>query len=240
MKATVVLRRPAMALGGVILGLSIVQASAAGISLTSQRLTPYQTCTISATPTTTTSVVDASLLQASPTSNFGTATTLTTSSATAANQRIHIRFDLAACNPAIPTTAIVRLATLRVYLTGVPSVCRTLDLFRVTASWTESGITWNNQPFGTTLNNPATGSRSASLTVGTPVGCGNMVAGYVTGATVTSDVAAWVAGSASNFGWMIRDDTEGSATTRTATFSAKDLGTIAQVPQLLVTYVAVP
>jgi hypothetical protein len=132
------------------------------------------------------------------------------------------------------------LATLRLYLTAVPAVCRTLDLFRVAVTWTESGITWNNQPFGTTLNNPATGSRSASLTVGTPVGCGNMVAGYVTGATVTSDVAAWVAGSASNFGWMIRDDTEGSATTRTATFSAKDLGTIAQVPQLVVTYVAVP
>jgi hypothetical protein len=67
-----------------------------------------------------------------------------------------------------------------------------------------------------------------------------MIAGYVTGAAVTSDVAAWVAGSASNFGWMIRDDAEGSVTTRTATFSAKDLGTIAQVPQLVVTYVAVP
>jgi hypothetical protein len=234
------LRRPALALGGVILGLSIAHGSAASVSLTSQRLTPYQTCTISATPTTTTSVVDAGVVQASPTSNFGTGTTLTTSSATAANQRIHVRFDLAACNPAIPTTAVVRLATLRLYLTGVPSVCRTLDLFRVTVSWTESGVTWNNQPFGTALNNPATGSRSGSLTVGTPVGCGNRVAGYVTGATVTSDVAAWVAGSASNFGWMIRDDTEGSATTRAATFSAKDLGTIAQVPQLVVSYVAVP
>jgi hypothetical protein len=229
-----------MALGGVILGLSIVHASAASVSLASQGLTPYQTCTISATPATTTSVVDASVVQTLPTSNFGAATTLTTSSAAVANQRIHVRFDLAACIPAIPTTAIVRLATLRLYLTAVPGVCRTLDLFRVTVTWTESGITWNNQPFGTTLNNPASGSRSGSLTVGTPVGCGNMVAGYVTGAAVTSDVAAWVAGSASNFGWMIRDDAEGSVTTRTATFSAKDLGTIAQVPQLVVTYVAVP
>jgi hypothetical protein len=39
---------------------------------------------------------------------------------------------------------------------------------------------------------------------------------------------------------MIRDDVEGSATTRTATFTAKELGTIAQEPQLVITYVTVP
>ena len=39
---------------------------------------------------------------------------------------------------------------------------------------------------------------------------------------------------------MIRDDAEGSATTRTATFSAKELGTVAQEPQLVITYVLVP
>jgi hypothetical protein len=39
---------------------------------------------------------------------------------------------------------------------------------------------------------------------------------------------------------MIRDDVEGSLTTRTATFSAKELGTVAQGPQLVVTYVTVP
>jgi hypothetical protein len=39
---------------------------------------------------------------------------------------------------------------------------------------------------------------------------------------------------------MIRDDVEGSATTRTATFTAKELGTIVQEPQLVITYVTVP
>ena len=60
------------------------------------------------------------------------------------------------------------------------------------------------------------------------------------GGTVTSDVASFVSGASSNFGWMIRDDVEGSATTRTATFAAKELGTVAQEPQLVVTYVTVP
>ena len=57
---------------------------------------------------------------------------------------------------------------------------------------------------------------------------------------MTADVASFVAGTATNFGWMIRDDTEGSAATRTATFAAKELGTVAQEPQLVVTYVTLP
>jgi hypothetical protein len=39
---------------------------------------------------------------------------------------------------------------------------------------------------------------------------------------------------------MIRDDAEGSSTTRTTTFSTKNLGTLAQAPQLVVTYVTAP
>jgi hypothetical protein len=39
---------------------------------------------------------------------------------------------------------------------------------------------------------------------------------------------------------MLRDDVEGSATARTATFSAKNLNTLAQAPQLIVTYVTTP
>jgi hypothetical protein len=110
----------------------------------------------------------------------------------------------------------------------------------VSSTWAEGTITWNNQPFGTTLNNPATASRTDSFNVGTPAGCQNLAAGYITGADTTTDVAAWVAGTASNYGWMIRDDTESSTTARTVTFSAKDLNTLAQAPQLVVTYVTTP
>ncbi len=63
---------------------------------------------------------------------------------------------------------------------------------------------------------------------------------YVSGAALTADVAAFVAGSATNFGWMLRDDAENSATTRTWTASTKELVTLGQVPQLIVTYVTLP
>jgi hypothetical protein len=225
-------------LGG-ILGLAV--GSAASLNLVSQPLTPYRTCTVSATPSTTTVVIDASVRQGAPGSNFGSITTNNVASGSGANRRLYVKFDLAGCAPAIPATATIRLATLRLYVTGLPAVCRTIDMFRVTAAWTEAAITWTNQPFGATINNPASAAATDTFGVGTPVGCENRATGtYLVGANPTADVTAWVAGTATNHGWMLRDDVEGSATARTETLSAKDLNTLAQTPQLVVTYVEQP
>jgi hypothetical protein len=221
------------------LGLSATHAFAASLNLGSQSLAVVRTCAVTAATTSTNSVADASVRQASPTSNFGTSTTNDVASASGANRRLYVSFDLSGCTPSIPATATVRVATLRLYASVLPANCRTLDIFRVTSSWTEAGVTWNNQPFGTTINNPAQSARTDSFDAGTPGSCENKAVGYVTGATVTSDVAAFVTGTA-NYGWMIRDDSEDSNQPRTTTFSAKNLGTLAQAPQLVVTYVTAP
>jgi len=230
---------------GLALGMTLLLGTAVGLAeslnLTSRAFTPYRTCTITATPVTTTAVNDTTVRQGAPTSNFGTITNIRVQSGVGSNNRIYVRFDLSVCSPAIPASATVRLATLRLFVTAMSAVCRTLDLFPVTASWTETGITWNNQPFGTALNNPPSASRTGSFDVGTAVGCQNPTVGtYISGGTVTADVASFVSGGSTNFGWMIRDDIEGSATTWTERFSAKELGTVAQAPQLVVTYVTVP
>ena len=224
--------------GGLVAGTGF----AASLSVSSQGFTPYRTCTLTATTATSTAVIDASVRQASATSNFGTSTTNDVASQSAANRRLYIRFDLTFCSPAIASSATVRLATLRLFGTVLPTaVCRTVDIFRVTATWTEAGITWNNQPFGTTINNPASGSRVDSFNVGTLAGCQNLAANaYIVGADVTTDVATFVAGTATNFGWMLRDDAEGNVTALTCTSSAKNLGTASQGPQLVITYVTVP
>jgi hypothetical protein len=226
---------------GLVAGTSLSSGAAASVNLTSGAFTPYRTCTITATPIATTAVLDTTVRQGSATTNFGATNPVTVSSGVAINQRAYLRFDLTTCTPAIPVSAIVRLATLRLYATAVPAACRTMDIFKVGVTWTEGVITWNNQPFGATINNPATASRSGSFNVGSTAGCQNLAAGaYVVGGTVTTDVASFVSGASTNFGWMIRDDVEGSVTTRTATFAAKELGTVAQEPQLVITYVTVP
>ena len=225
----------AVAVGGTLPG------NAAGLLLSARGLTEYRTCTIVGTPAGTPSVLDASVRQASPGSNVGTATTNHVAAASGANRRLYIRFDLSICSPAIPASATIRLATLRLFVSTLPSACRTIDIFRVTSAWTESAITWTNQPFGTATNNPPGALATDTFTIGTPVGCQNRSSSvYITGANPTADVSAFVAGGATNLGWMLRDDAEGSATARTETISAKEMGTVLQAPQLVVTWVAAP
>lgn len=216
-------------------------ASAAGLDLAPTAFGTTMTCTLTATPTTTTVVADAEVRQSNATTNYGTQTTMTVTSSGTANRRAYVRFDLGACSPAIPSTAIVDVARLRLYVTALPSTCRTIDLFAVGTAWSETTLTWSNQPFGTALNNPASAARTDSFNAGTPTGCENRTTGtYIAGAEVTADVAAFVAGSATNFGWMLRDDVEGAGSAQTLTISAKQLGTLAQAPQLIVTYRLAP
>ena len=235
------LLRRAVVAACLCLGASISVGSANSLSVTSQSLTPYRTCTLTATPSTTTVVADTTARQSVPNTTGAALTTLVVSSSGVANQRVYVQFDLTQCLPAIPTSATVRLATLRLYATGLPTLCRTIDLFPATTAWTEAALTWNNQPFGTTLNSPASGSRTGTFNIGTPAGCQNLAAGaYIVGGTVTSDVASFVSGGATNLGWMLRDDVEASATARTSTFASKNAGVVAQAPQLVITYVTVP
>lgn len=221
----------------VLVGRGLVVGSAAALNLGASALTVERTCTLSATPTTTTTVVDASVRQSNATTNYGTQTTDNVASGSAANRRLYVRFDLTACSPAIPATSTIESAFLRLYASALPTTCRTVDIFRATAAWAEGTLTWNNQPFGTAINNPASATATDTFQAGTPAGCANRTTGtYLTGASVTTDVAAFVAGSATNNGWMLRDDVEGAATTVTITVSGKELGTVAQVPQLVVVY----
>jgi hypothetical protein len=148
-----------------------------------------------------------------------------------------LRFDLTRCTPAIPGTATIKVATLRLFVTAVPGVCRTEDIFAITAPWAEGSLTWNNQPVGTATNNPPSAQRTDSITVGSAP-CQNTGSNvYVTGWNVTTDVQRFVASTAINYGWMIRDDAENSATARNARFVTRELGNIARVPQLTITYV---
>ena len=230
-----------VAVAGFWVGLATMStAAAASLSVSSQSLTPYRTCTLTATPSTSTIHAEATVRQASPTTNYGSGTTTNVATGNGLNRRLYIRFDLTACAPAIPSTATIRLATLRLYASGLSSSCRTVDLFRVTSSWSESTITWNNQPFGATINSPASTGASDAFAIGNPASCTNTAAGYVVGADPTADVAAFVAGTATNYGWMLRDDVEGHNPGYTSTFSARNLGTAGQAPQLVITYVIVP
>jgi len=198
----------------------------------------YMTCTLSGTTGTSASERDSYVDENAPTTNNGTALSMNSQSRNNRNRRSYVSFDLTTCAPNLPSSATVVNATLRLWVTAMPAAtCRTEDVFAVTSAWTESAVTWNNQPFGTRINSPASGTRTDSVAVGTGAGCTIGSVGQYVPWNVTANLGNFVSGSATNFGWMIRDDVEGATGLGfTVTFSTSDVGSIAQAPQLTVTY----
>ena len=215
--------------------MQIQVGSADGIPVTSAKLTVYRSCVLSGTIAASTSMVDSDVNQAAPAANTGNATTMLVQTFNAVNQRTYIQFDLTKCTPNIPASATVSNATLRIWVTAIATTCRTEDIFPATAAWGETTITWNNQPFGTTLNNPASGTRTDGVNVGAAVCTYSAAAQYVSW-NVTADVVQFVAGTKTNNGWMIRDDVEGATPTKTNTFATSDANSVPQAPQLVVNY----
>jgi hypothetical protein len=204
----------------VVLG-SAATAFAASLTVTSSKLTsfsgatsvPTSTCTINPAAD---SYVSNGLLQGD--SNFGTATELHVSGG-ATDKRTFARFAVigAGC---VPSGAEVKSAKLRFVLTTAPGQSRTYVANRVSASWAEGTITWNNQP-----------------AVG--VSSGNVVTGTTTGVTlewtVTTDVQAFASGTATNNGWRIADtDESGLVGSQEGRFNSREAAS--SKPELVVVY----
>jgi hypothetical protein len=227
----------AVAAAAALAGAGWMVGSAATVTVTPKNHTAFRTCVLTAYPSTSTVESDSWIDQSSPAANKGSSTAIQVQSrATSKNMRGFIRFDLAKCAPAIAGTATVRTARLRLNLSAAPtSGPRTYNLHRVTGPcpeaattcWTESGLTWNNQP---TVAASPTSTLTLSSSSTTSV--------YYT-FDVTADVGAVIAGAASNYGWRIADSAEENAGTILASFNSKDLATTAapaRAPELVVVY----
>jgi hypothetical protein len=166
------------------------------------------------TAQTLTSAADSWLNQSSSTSNNGSDGILKVMSKSgSSNMRALVRFNL----PAIPAGCVLQSANLRLFAASASSGQRTLQALRANASWTESGVTWANQP--------ATTGAAVTTTSGT---------GYRAW-TVTNMVGNMYA-SGSNNGFLIRDATESQDAEQQ--FHSREKGD--SPPQLVLTFTAAP
>ena len=147
--------------------------------------------------------------------NFGSETQIKVKSH-GNNWRSLVRFDVSS----IPGGSTMTSATLILCATKVPGATRTYEVHRATASWSESVITWNNQPSVAGVSNTAaTPASPACMTW-----------------TVTSDVQAWVDGTANN-GWRVNDSVESSATKYETKFRSREDAVVpTERPKLEVKY----
>ena len=172
--------------------------------------------------------------------NFGSAGSLTV------NQAL-VGFDQAQLAALVPANAEMESAILEVTVTGAPAggAAPRIDLFRLTQDWSERGATWDCADDQRPLDgreqcapaqrwnlsaasarrgpNPWAGLATASATVPSP-------APATLSFDVSADVAAFLAGSAPNFGWILRSDA--ADTDIVAAIGARES---AQPPRLRVT-----
>jgi hypothetical protein len=158
---------------------------------------------------TLTASADSYIDQANSGTNYGTATTLNVQAAASSkNQRTLVQFTL----PTLPAHCAITAATMRLYATTAKTG-RTYQAYQVAAAWTETGVTWTNQP--ATTGTPATAATAS---------------GWVSW-TVTTQLQAIYAGS--NFGFLVKDATESTTTTYTNKYSSRSG---ANPPQLVITW----
>jgi len=175
------------------------------------------------------SAADAYLDEDRPGTGFGSSSTMSVQSRSGGrDRRALVQFSLSA----IPAGSSITSATLELFMTGAPSATRTYDVHRITRSWVESQVTWDNRDNNTTWTAPGgdyDATPAASSTTGT-------VSNVWLSWDVTATVQAWYAGSAANYGVLIKDAAENSTTAYTATFASRENGTAANRPRLVVTY----
>ena len=157
-----------------------------------------------------------------PDTNYGTNTVIRVRSTTIGNpdhnQRTFARFDTSG----IPPSATVVSATLRLFTYQAPTASRSYDASRVTASWGQGSITWNNQP-------AVAGSATSTVATGT---ANDVWLGW----DVTADVQAFVNGGQANYGWRIKDQVESNPTDMEARIRSTEYTGTTYDPQLVVTY----
>ena len=137
-------------------------------------------------------MADATIYKQNSTTNDGTGALLHIRRwAPSYSERSVIRFDLSS----IGASATISSATLRLVIRTNSGHVKDLNIYPITAAWTESAVTWSNIYFAFT---PGPGTDSAQ------VGAYD-TAGLVVTWDVTPDVATFVVDPASNRGWIIMD-----------------------------------
>jgi len=149
---------------------------------------------------------DACVNEGAPSSNYGTQTYILLEAYPGYRKRSYIKFDLSQ----FKTSATVEQAKLYLYYYQYANsnpVGRQIDLFRVTSTWTETGITWNAQPtFDTTIQSYA-----------------NMPASYGWLIFNIKDlVQKWINGTYQNYGLVLKDHNEGQSFNCTMYFYSRE------------------
>lgn len=163
-------------------------------------------------PSSADSYIDANL----PNQNYGTLAYMNVSNKNPV-QRSLVQFDLSS----VPAGSTISSATLYLYASTAASG-RTYGAYRITSSWTETAVTYTNQP---SIAGAATSTAGSGTTMSF---------------SVLADLQAWIQNqTATNYGWLIKDQSEGTGTPLQTSIYTREEGTQTTLrPKLSITYTA--
>jgi len=136
---------------------------------------------------------DAYVYDNSPTINYGNSSTLVVGTITGPEiYRSYLQFDLSS----VPPTAVIVGAKLGLYYDwSWPTTWFYIGLYKVTGSWGEDTITWNNQPASSSVE---------ETKIYIPASASNNFRYWY----IDDLVKGWYDGSISNYGMVLRDTDE--------------------------------
>jgi len=163
---------------------------------------------------TVTSTRDASVSQAAPAVNNGAATTMSTHTAQAANQRSLVRFDLSTTG--LNSNTAMKTSTLKLVPTTALFTGRNQEAHRITGTtdWTEAGVTWNTRNGALAWATPG-GDFDATAADTQPSGTavGSAVSFNILSDSTSANIPqGWISGTIPNYGLLLKDQLEDGAT----------------------------
>jgi hypothetical protein len=129
-------------------------------------------------------------------------------------QRAYLKF----ATPSLPAGAVISAAYIELWDVNTSPGDRLIELRSAAASWTETTITWNNQPGST---GAVVSSRLSYVT-----GAYNVFSG------LADTVAAWIAGTLTNYGFRLALNSEGAPTWGALFYTREN----ANPPHLVIVY----
>lgn len=183
-------------------------------------------CVAQTTATIQPSSKDSQLRAAAPTTNYGTDVRMDADPWSADTKRPLVHFDLSS----IPGGATINWATLTLYMKSTFGSTRTVNVHRLTKDWAQGTVTWNS-PWTT-----AGGDYDGTATDGTELVWPTVtVDGPVTW-DVTDDVVDYIGGTYNNYGWLLKDASEGAGASYYWAFHTLEATTSSFRPKLEVNY----
>jgi hypothetical protein len=174
---------------------------------------------------------DTYISEASPTTNYGTATPLLLDGDTTGGKDAYVllKWDVTA----IPSGSTVQSAKVKFYVTNAST--QTYEFYALNRAWVETQATWNLAATGSSWSVPgAKGSTDRGSTVrGTVTATATGAVTVTLNSSGVSLVQSWVNSPSSNHGFLLAD----SANADSLQFASREATTASQRPRLEVTYV---